>query len=39
MKIFDLNEGTVITREQENERKIDGKIVRVIPLYKWLLAN
>lgn len=39
MKIFDLNEGTVITREQEDERKIDGKIVRVIPLYKWLLAN
>lgn len=34
---FDLKEGTIITSDREGEDEIEGKTVRYIPLWKWLL--
>lgn len=34
---FDLKEGIVITDDYENQEKINGKIIKYIPLWKWLL--
>lgn len=37
MEIFKLKNGLIITEDQEEERKIGGKTVKIIPLWKWLL--
>jgi predicted AAA+ superfamily ATPase len=37
MKEFGLKEGLILTFDQESEERIDNKIVRYIPLWKWLL--
>lgn len=37
MDNFGLDEGLIITEGQEEERKIDGKKIRVVSLCKWLL--
>jgi hypothetical protein len=37
MEKFDLKSGLIITESLEDEKKIDGKIIKIIPLYKWLL--
>lgn len=34
---FGLKEGTIITNDLENQEKINNKIIRSIPLYKWLI--
>ncbi len=37
MKRFKLKEGTIITHEQEEEIKIEGRTIKVLPAFKWLL--
>ena len=37
MNKFKLEEGLILTNNQENEFVLKGKKVRVIPLWKWLL--
>lgn len=34
---FDLPEGMALTYAQEDELKVSGKIIRVKPVWKWLL--
>lgn len=34
---FQLTEGNILTNSQEEEIEIEGKIIHVIPLWKWLL--
>lgn len=38
MKKFNLKEGLIITENQEEERKIEGKTIKIIPAWKWLLG-
>ena len=37
MDKFDLKSGLIITELLEEERLVDGKTIKIIPLYKWLL--
>lgn len=37
MEEFNLKTGLVITQNQEEERKINGKLIKIIPAWKWLL--
>ena len=37
MKYFNFKSGTIITWEHEYSEKIDGYIIKYIPLWKWLL--
>jgi predicted AAA+ superfamily ATPase len=37
MNKFKLNEGLILTYNQEEEFRIDGKKIKVIPVWKWLL--
>jgi uncharacterized protein len=37
MEKFDLKKGLIITESQEEERKIGGKKISVMPAWKWLL--
>lgn len=37
MAEFKLNEGIVITGEYEGSEKIDGNVIKFIPLWRWLL--
>lgn len=39
MEKFKVKEGFVITENQEQNMKIEGKTVRLIPLWKWLLLG
>jgi len=39
MNAFKLKEGFIITYEQEEELKEDGKQIRIIPAWKWLLKE
>lgn len=34
---FKLNEGTIITKDQEDKRIIRDKTIRITPIWKWLL--
>lgn len=34
---YNLKVGYIITRQQEEEIKVDDKIIKVIPIWKWLL--
>jgi hypothetical protein len=34
---FKLKTGTIITKDLEKEETIDNKIIKYIPLWKWLL--
>ena len=36
MKEFKLNEGIIITYNQEDRFKIKDKVIRLIPAWKWL---
>lgn len=38
MEKFNLKEGLIITENQEEERKIGGRKVKIIPAWKWLLG-
>ena len=37
MEKFNLKEGMIITEDLEEERKIKGKKIKIIPAWKWLL--
>ncbi|MBI3334470.1 ATP-binding protein [Candidatus Pacearchaeota archaeon] len=39
MEKFKLRTGLILTQEQEEEIKINGKIIEVIPVWKWLLQG
>ncbi len=39
MEEFKLDEGTVITEDREGKEAVDGKEIKMIPLYKWLLEE
>jgi len=39
MEKFKLKTGLIITQDQEAERRIDGKIIKIVPLWKWLLEK
>ena len=36
---FNIKEGLIITNNQEEEIKIENKVVKVIPAWKWLLQT
>ncbi len=37
MERFGLKKGIIITQDQEGEEKVEGKNIKLIPLWKWLL--
>jgi len=39
MKEYKLKEGLILTEDQEEEKMIDNKKIRVIPIWKWLLTE
>jgi hypothetical protein len=39
MEKFKLKTGLIIASDKEEERRIDGKTIKIIPLWKWLLEN
>ncbi len=39
LKEFKLKQGLILTYNQEDEFKIEDKIIKVIPVWKWLLKN
>ncbi len=39
MNFFKLTKGYILTYDQENELKIDNKIIRIKPVWKWLLEK
>jgi len=39
MKEFKLNSGLILTYNQDDEFKIEGKTIKVLPVWKWLLEN
>lgn len=39
MKVFDMNEGTIITEDFSGEEKIQERKIIYKPLWKWLLQN
>lgn len=39
MKYFDLQEGLILTTSQEDQLNFDDKIIRVMPVWKWLLSR
>ncbi|MDP2656605.1 MAG: ATP-binding protein [bacterium] len=38
LKSFDLKEGVIVTGEEEGLEEYDGKIIHLVPLWKWLLG-
>lgn len=39
MKKFEIDKGYVVSRDKEETRKMDGKTVSVVPVYKFLLTQ
>ena len=39
MDKFKLNEGLILTNSQEEDIKIEGKKIKVMPVWKWLLEE
>lgn len=39
MEKFKLKSGLIITEGQEEEREIDGKKIKIVPTWKWLLET
>lgn len=37
--LFDLTEGLILTQYQEKTIEKDGKTIRIVPIWKWLLEN
>ena len=35
MDHFNLQEGTIVTVAQSGEEEIDGKMIRMVPFYRW----
>lgn len=38
MNELNLKEGLILTNDEKDEIKVDDKIIRVIPIYQWLLT-
>ena len=38
MVVHKLKEGIIITNDQEEERNVEGKLIKIIPIWKWLLT-
>jgi len=36
---FKLKNGLIITKDHEEEKKVGGKTIKIIPCWKWLLKN
>jgi predicted AAA+ superfamily ATPase len=39
MSIYNLNEGLIITTDNQEDIEIDGKRISIVPVWKWLLLN
>ncbi len=39
LNFFDINEGKIFTQDQEDEIRIDNKVISITPVWKWLLTN
>lgn len=39
MDKFKLSEGAIVTYDQEDEMKKNGKLIKIIPAWKWLLVK
>ena len=39
MSTHGLKEGLILTADQEEERTIDGRKIKILPLWKWLLQD
>jgi predicted AAA+ superfamily ATPase len=39
LKEFNLKEGKILTEDEEENFKIEGKRIKIMPIYKWLLEN
>src|SRR3989338_5239656 len=39
MEKFNLKEGLILTQEQNDEIKIKGRKIKIVPVFKWLLEN
>ena len=39
MEKFKLKKGFIITESSEEERKIGGKIIKIVPAWKWMLGE
>ncbi|MCK5535853.1 MAG: ATP-binding protein [Bacteroidales bacterium] len=39
MEVFNLSDGLIITKSEEDEISINGKVIHVIPIWKWLIQN
>jgi len=39
MESFNLKKGLIITRNQEEKFRSQGREIRVLPIYKWLLGE
>lgn len=39
MKKFNLKEGWLLTEDQEEKRKIDGKNIHIMPVWKWMVSE
>ncbi len=37
LKEFNLKKGIILTKNESSEEKIDGRIIKTIPVWKWLL--
>lgn len=37
MKAYDLSEGTVVTLDEREDMEVDGRHVRVLPVWQWML--
>jgi len=38
-KKFNLKEGVIITQDYEKEEKVEGRKIKYIPLWKWLIKD
>lgn len=38
MDAFNLDEGTTVTAEKDDEKRVDDKRIRHVPLLRWFLA-
>jgi hypothetical protein len=39
MKQFNLKEGLILTYNQDDKFKVEGKTIKVLPIWKWLLES
>lgn len=39
LNIYELKEGLILTEDEEMELKINNKLIKVLPIWKWLLID